>query len=57
MLLADQESELSIPHTEEFDDSSWQSVQLPHDWAMSLGFDRNQPKIKGYRTIGGRAPE
>lgn len=57
MLLADQELELAIPHTEEFDDSSWQSVQLPHDWAMSLGFDRNQPKIKGYRTIGGRAPE
>lgn len=57
MLLADQESHLSIPHTENFNDSAWEKVSLPHDWGMSLGFDKNQLKIKGYRKLGGRSPE
>src|SRR5262245_31083944 len=26
-----------------FDDSSWQAVRLPHDWAISGPFDPNQP--------------
>lgn len=57
MLLADQQSRMAIPHTERFDDSQWENVTLPHDWGMTLGFDRNQLKMKGYRTLSGRSPE
>ena len=45
MLQADQESRMRIPHTERFDDSAWESISLPHDWGMSLGFDQQQLKI------------
>lgn len=57
MLLADQQSRMAIPHTERFDDIHWESISLPHDWGMSLGFDQSQLKIKGYRKLGGRSPE
>ena len=57
LLNADQESSLHIPHTKDFDDSGWQQVSVPHDWGMTLGFDREQFKIKGYRKLGGRSPE
>lgn len=57
LLNADQESRLSIPHTQKFDDSSWVQISLPHDWGMTLGYDKKQFKVKGYRTLGGRSPE
>ena len=57
MLQADQESRMSIPHTQRFDDSKWENISLPHDWGMGEGFDKNQLKIKGYRKLGGRSPE
>lgn len=57
MLQQDQESHLAIPHTQSFDDSKWERIDLPHDWGMSLGFDKKQLKIKGYRKLGGRSPE
>lgn len=55
LLEADQESSMQIPHTQEFDDSAWDSISLPHDWGMSLGYDPSQFKIKGYRKLGGPA--
>lgn len=57
MLQADQQSRLAIPHTQHFDDKGWESISLPHDWGMGLGFEQNQLKIKGYRKLGGRSPE
>ena len=57
MLENDQESSLRVPHTQAFDDSAWDSISLPHDWGMALGYDKSQFKIKGYRTLGGRSPE
>lgn len=57
MLQADQKSRLSVPHTEAYDDSQWEKISLPHDWGMTLGFDENQLKVKGYRKLGGRSPE
>lgn len=57
MLMDDEESRLRIPHTQSYPDSAWATVQLPHDWGMSLGFDPNQLKMKGYRKLGGRNPE
>ena len=57
MLNADQESRARIPHTQKFDDSKWDSISLPHDWAMALDYGQEQFKVKGYRKIGGRSPE
>lgn len=57
LLNADQESRLSIPHTQQFDDSKWEKISLPHDWGMSLGYGKEEFKVKGYRKLGGRSPE
>ncbi|MEO6038947.1 MAG: glycoside hydrolase family 2 TIM barrel-domain containing protein, partial [Saprospiraceae bacterium] len=43
-----------------FDDSAWQTVQLPHDWAVTLPFE-NSPNADvmghGYKPIGGLYPQ
>lgn len=57
LLEADQESHLTVPHTQHFDDSQWEVVTLPHDWGMKAGYAQNQFKVKGYRKLGGRTPE
>lgn len=57
MLEADQQSNLSVPHTQNFDDSKWEKISLPHDWGMMAGYAENQFKVKGYRKLGGRTPE
>lgn len=57
LLNEDQESRLSVPHTQKFDDSNWEKISLPHDWGMSLGYGKEQFKVKGYRKLGGRSPE
>lgn len=40
-----------------FDDSSWAVVNLPHDWAVALPFDRNAPADHGYKPIGPGFPQ
>lgn len=57
MLQDDQKSRLEVPHTEVYNDSLWEQVSIPHDWGMTLNFDINQLKVKGYRKLGGRSPE
>lgn len=57
MLEADQESRLTVPHTQNFDDSQWEKISLPHDWGMKAEYAENQFKVKGYRKLGGRTPE
>lgn len=57
LLEAGQESKLYSPHTQKYDDSKWEKVDLPHDWAMRLGYGKEQHRVKGYRTITGRTPE
>lgn len=57
LLNADQQSRLSIPHTEKFNDNNWEKISLPHDWGMALDYDQEQFKVKGYRKLGGRSPE
>ncbi|HSC52650.1 MAG TPA: beta-galactosidase GalA [Phnomibacter sp.] len=47
----------SLPYMPAFKDSAWESIDLPHDWAMRLPVAENQIKIKGYRTISGRSPQ
>jgi beta-galactosidase len=45
------------PASPKFDDSTWATVNLPHDWAVALPFDRNAPADHGYKPIGSRYPE
>lgn len=43
-----------------FNDSSWQPVQLPHDWAITLPFtnsDNEDQKSHGYHPVGGLYPQ
>ena len=36
----------------DFDDSTWRSVDLPHDWAVEQPFDENANLSQGYRARG-----
>lgn len=43
----------------DFDDRGWTPVQLPHDWAVGLPFDRvanNDVDAHGYHTVGALFP-
>ena len=57
LLNDDQESRLSVPHTQKYDDRNWEKISLPHDWGMGLGYGKEEFKVKGYRKLGGRSPE
>lgn len=35
-----------------FSDASWRTVNLPHDWAIELPFDKNADMSHGYRAVG-----
>lgn len=40
-----------------FDDRMWQTIDLPHDWAVSLPFDSKGTHSHGYKAIGLNFPE
>jgi beta-galactosidase len=42
---------------EKFDDSQWQEVTLPHDWAVALPFDARGSHSHGYKALGKLFPE
>jgi beta-galactosidase len=35
-----------------FNDNNWRSVNVPHDWAVELPFDKNADGSHGYKPIG-----
>jgi beta-galactosidase len=44
--------------TAKFDDSTWRSLNLPHDWAVELPFVRDEEQQShGYKPLGRRYPE
>ncbi len=45
------------PAAPEFDDRSWRKLDLPHDWAVELPFDRAGGHSHGYIAIGRNFPE
>lgn len=45
------------PARPDFDESAWATVNLPHDWAVALPFDRSASGDHGYKPIGPRYPE
>ncbi len=40
------------PAAEKFSDSSWRSLNLPHDWAIELPFDKNSDASHGFKPVG-----
>ncbi|MGL1956324.1 MAG: DUF4982 domain-containing protein [Colwellia sp.] len=40
-----------------FDDRGWQTINLPHDWAVALPFDKKASHSHGYKTIGPNYPQ
>lgn len=45
------------PYTPSFNDSAWQVVQVPHDWATTLPHDSKASHSHGYQTLGYAYPE
>ncbi len=42
----------SGPAAARFNDTAWQSVNLPHDWAIELPFDPDANMSHGYKPVG-----
>jgi len=40
------------PAAEKFSDSSWRVLNLPHDWAIELPFDKNADTSHGFKPVG-----
>lgn len=45
------------PASLNFDDRAWRSLNLPHDWAVELPFDRNASANHGFKAIGRNFPQ
>jgi len=45
------------PASEKFSDNSWRSLDLPHDWAIELPFDRNADESHGFKPVGPGFPK
>jgi len=45
------------PAAERFNDSAWRSLDLPHDWAIELPFDRNADTSHGFKPVGPDFPK
>ena len=44
------------PYAVKFDDSAWQEVSVPHDWATTLPYAREASHSHGYKTVGYKYP-
>jgi len=40
------------PASRDFNDAVWRTVDLPHDWAIELPFDRNSDTSHGFKPVG-----
>lgn len=45
------------PASSDFSDVSWRRVDLPHDWAVELPFDRKADGSHGFRPVGEDFPQ
>jgi beta-galactosidase len=45
------------PAAEKFSDAAWRSVNLPHDWAIELPFDKNSDTSHGFKPVGPGYPK
>ncbi len=44
------------PAAPKFNDSTWRAVDLPHDWAVALPFDRTADGSHGFKALGPTFP-
>src|SRR5882724_11032683 len=40
------------PASEKFNDNAWRSLDLPHDWAIELPFDKTSDTSHGFKPVG-----
>ncbi len=45
------------PYSMKFDDSAWESVDVPHDFVVRLPFSAEASHSHGYKTVGWKYPE
>ena len=45
------------PYAQKFNDSTWQEVQIPHDWVTTLPYASEASHSHGYKTVGWKYPE
>lgn len=45
------------PYSPKFNDSTWVSVRIPHDWVCSLPYAAEASHSHGYKTVGYKYPE
>ena len=45
------------PYATKFNDSTWQEVQIPHDWVTTLPYAPEASHSHGYKTVGWKYPE
>ncbi len=45
------------PYAQKFNDSTWQEVQIPHDWVPTLPYAGEASHSHGYKTVGWKYPE
>ena len=45
------------PGSPSYSDASWRTVNLPHDWAIELPFDRTADGSHGFRALGEGFPQ
>ncbi|MEJ0091440.1 MAG: beta-galactosidase GalA [Limisphaerales bacterium] len=45
------------PAAEKFNDNSWRSINLPHDWAIELPFDKSADGSHGFKPVGPGFPQ
>jgi beta-galactosidase len=52
MMRLDKAGQNSGPASDRFNDSSWRTLNLPHDWAIELPFDRSADESHGFKPVG-----
>ena len=45
------------PAAVKFNDAAWRSIELPHDWAIELPFDRAADTSHGFKPVGPGFPK
>ena len=40
------------PASEKFGDAAWRALDLPHDWAIELPFDKTSDTSHGFKPVG-----
>jgi beta-galactosidase len=57
MLRMDKAGQNSGPASDHFSDAAWRTVNLPHDWAIELPFDKTADASHGFKPVGPGFPK